>query len=65
MERWRRAGFYATVTALVVGLATVAVTVNSTQPHYLRMAAVAFVASVAILVTLTVAWFGVLKLWGR
>ena len=65
VERWRRAGFYASVTALLVGLAALAATASAVQPNYLRTSAVAFVCSVAILSALTLFWFWVLKLRGK
>lgn len=65
LERWRRAGFYATVTALVAGLGLLVFAVNATQANYLGTAAIAFVVSVVVLAGLTLFWFWILKLWGR
>jgi hypothetical protein len=65
LERWRRAGSYAAVTALIVGLGLLLVTVHATEASYLRTAAIAFVVSVVVLAGLTVFWFWILKLRGR
>lgn len=48
LERWRRAGGYAAVTALIVGLGLLLVTVHATRANYLRMAMIAFVVSVVV-----------------
>ena len=65
LERWRRAGGFAAVTALVIGLGLLVVTVHATQANYLRTAAIAFVVSMAILAGLTLFWFWILKLRGQ
>jgi len=64
LERWRRAGVYAAVTALIVGLGLLLVTVHATQANYLRVAVIAFVVSVVVLAGLTLFWFWILKLRG-
>jgi hypothetical protein len=64
-ERWRRAGCYAAVTALVAGLALLILAVNATQANYLKTAGLAFVVSMAILAGLTLFWFWLLKLRGQ
>lgn len=64
-ERWRRAGVYATVTALIAGVALLVTAARATPPGYLKTAALAFVLSVAALAGLTLFWFWVLKLRGR
>ena len=65
LERWRRAGSYAAVTALVVGLGLLVVTIHATQANYLRTAAIAFVVSMVVLAGLTLFWFWILKLRGQ
>lgn len=65
LERWRRAGGFAVVTALVIGLGLLIVTVHATQANYLRTAAIAFVVSMVVLAGLTLFWFWILKLRGQ
>ena len=65
LERWRRAGGFAAVTALVIGLGLLVVTVPATQANYLRTAAIAFVVSMVVLAGLTLFWFWILKLRGQ
>lgn len=65
LERWRRAGGFAAVTALVIGLGLLVVTVHATQANYLRTAAIAFVVSMVVLAGLTLFWFWILKLRGQ
>ena len=64
-ERWRRAGCYAAVTALVAGLALLILALNATQASYLKTGAIAFVVSMAVLAGLTLLWFWILKLRDR
>jgi hypothetical protein len=65
-DRFQRASFYAFVTASVVGLVLLMVTISPLiRPGYMRTAAFALVASYAILVFLIAIWYWVLKLLGK
>lgn len=65
-DRFQRASLYAFVTAFIVGLVLLLATVSPLiRPGYLRTAALALVASYAILIALIGVWYWVLKLLGK
>lgn len=65
-DRFQRASIYAFVTAFVVGLVLLVVTISPLiRPGYARTAALALIASYAILVGLIAIWYWVLKLMGK
>jgi len=62
-DRFQRASLYAFITAFFVGIILLIVTVSPVMPPgYLRTAAIALVASCALLVALIGVWYWVLKL---
>jgi hypothetical protein len=65
-DRFQRASIYAFVTAFIVGLILLVVTVSPLiRPGFLQTAALALVVSYAILVALIAIWYWVLKLIGK
>ena len=65
-DRFQRASLYAFVTAFIVGLILLLATISPLiRPSYLRTAALALVASYAVLVALIGIWYWVLKLIGK
>ena len=65
-DRFQRASLYAFITVFFVGIILLVVTVSPVmRPGYLRTAALALVASSAMLVALIGIWYWVLKRLGK
>lgn len=65
LERWRRATLCAAVTALVIGVVTLLLTIRPVNPGFVRTSAIALVASAGLLFGLSLLWYWVLKLLRR
>jgi hypothetical protein len=65
-DRFQRASIYAFVTAFLVGLVILVMTISPLiRPGYLRTAAITLIASYVILVAFIAIWYWVLKLLGK